>query len=726
MNVVITGHRTPHTVIRIPPATRESRMPGGPARTLAALLLAAGLAGASPPLPQTAGVVVRRGTDAPVAGALVSLIDGTGRVLARSVTGRDGRFRIDAEPAGPYSLHVEAIGLRPHRSGPFAPGGETRVELAADRVELAPLPDASGASLCVVRPGPETAVGTVLGEARKALEIEAWARSVNRFQYDVFQYERRLAAGDRIDIERSRLLDAVMSGPSRSRPAAELAEQGYARSTPRGEVLFAPDVDVLLSDRFADGHCYRVIREGQGTGALVGLEFAPAATRSIVDLEGVFWLNPRTAELISLEFRYTGLEGAARTRRAGGGIDFRRLPDGLWTVARWWVRTPAPGGLDQFREEGVEVARVVGPDGAEHPVIGRAGLVGTVRDRAGGQPLDSATVELLGTPYTALTNAEGRFYIPELPPGRFRVTFAAPGRAGQAKAAPRDVWLGASQTTLVDLELAARARPQPDARPAPSAADSIRFYLQSLGIVTTQRVDSLIHDALEAKEAGRLLGRVVDQATGRPVAGVLLSIPVGDLTALTGSDGSFRLGDLPAGRYVMHSQMLGFAERRDTIEVLAGLVIEATVALATQAIALAPITVTVRSRWLDQQGFYTRRTDGLAGHFYTRDDIEKKAPTQFTELLRDVPGVTLIHSQAGMTLIRFRRLHSMTVSEIDAVYGCEPGVYYDGIPMNTSIDRLDMIAVPFVEGIEVYVGAATPIEYQHPCGVILVWTRRPR
>ena len=695
--------------------------------TLAVALLVTGLTGARVARQDTVrGVVVRAGTDAPIAGALVTVLGPDGQALGHVVTGRDGRFRLEADTRGvPFSLRIDAIGLRSIESGPWsAEPDDGRFEVPDAPVRLATLPDAADAGQCRLQPGDGSAAGQALGEVRKALRIEAWARSVNHFKYDIFQYERRLGPGDRIVSERSRRVTDVVGSPSRSRPPDELAERGYARHSGRGDLLFAPDVDVLLSPEFAASHCYRVIREGEGTAALVGLAFAPAARGETVDVEGVYWLNARTAELRSVEFRYTGLEEPGAKRRASGGLDFVHLPGGLWSVARSWVRTPAPGEGDQYREEGVEVTRVTAADGDPYPVIARAGLVGTVRDHAGGDPYEGATVELVGTPYNAVTNADGRFFIPELPPGRYRLTFTVPGVS--TRPLPRDVWPGPSQTTLVDLDVET-ATPGPDAaNQAPSAADSIRYYLRSLGIATTQRVDSLIYDALAAKEEGRLLGRVVDQATGRPIGGVLLSLPVAERTALTESDGRFLLGDIPAGRYVMDSQMLGYGERRDTIDILPGLVIEAQVALTTRAIALAPISVTVRSRWLDQNGFYSRRTDGMAGHFFTGDDIRARGLTQFTELFRDVPGVSVIHAQPGMTSIRFRRLHRMTADAIEAVRGCEPGVYYDGIPMNTSIDRLDMIALPFVEGVEVYVGAATPIEYQHPCGVILVWTRRPR
>ena len=174
---------------------------------------------------------------------------------------------------------------------------------------------------------------------------------------------------------------------------------------------------------------------------------------------------------------------------------------------------------------------------------------------------------------------------------------------------------------------------------APTAADSIRFYLRSFGIATTQRVDSLIHDALAAKEEGRLLGRVVDQMTGRPIAGALLSLPTAERSAVTENDGRFFLGDVHAGRYMMDPKMSDTASaghHRDP-------------ARTRHRSAGRAGNPGHRAR-ADQRhgplalarpnGFFARRTAGIAGHFFTRDEIEKKGLTQFTELFRDVPGVS--------------------------------------------------------------------------------------
>jgi hypothetical protein len=148
--------------------------------------------------------------------------------------------------------------------------------------------------------------------------------------------------------------------------------------------------------------------------------------------------------------------------------------------------------------------------------------------------------------------------------------------------------------------------------------------------------------------------------------------------------------------------------------------------MTTRPIALDPISVTVRSRWLDSNGFYERRESGLAGHFFNRAAIDRRAPNQFTELLRDLPGVSMVSDEVGKLQVRFRRVTTMTGSFSDLSRGCEPGVYYDGVPMNLGFDRLHEIPLPFIDGVEVYVGAATPIQFKHPCGVILIWTRRPK
>jgi hypothetical protein len=540
----------------------------------------------------------------------------------------------------------------------------------------------------------------------------------------VYQYERRVADGGSIERESGRRVDNLATSPARTLPAAQLAVSGYARSTPRGEILHAPDGDVLLSPEFAAAHCFRIVVEREG-GARVGLAFEPVGRTQQVEIRGVMWVDRTSAELSTVEYDYTGItEDAAR--RPAGGLEFRRLRDGLWTIAQWWLRSPLPrdaGGA--VRIEGAEVLRVVHLDGSAVPVMGRAHLIGFVQDSTQSAASD-VRVRLLGTDFEATTNADGRFLMPELPAGRFRLA-VVPRGAVETGLGWEDVWLSVNQTTQIELRLD-RVRPRPAAASTPSSIDSVRWVLRSVGIRTTERVDSLIEASLSPGESGRLLGRVFDRSTGRAIAGAEITLWRTPHTAVARHDGRFVVGEIPSGQYVLQTRMLGYVSRSDTVTVPPGLVIEAEIMLTNQPIQLEPITVNVHSRWLDSNGFFERRMAGLKGTFFTRRDIEDKKPALFTDLLRDIPGVNMVSDEVGKMTVRFRRVTTIAgpFASDEATRGCTPDVYYDGIPLNTGFDRLHSIHVPFIDGVEVYLGASTPIEYKHPCGVILIWTRRPR
>lgn len=110
--------------------------------------------------------------------------------------------------------------------------------------------------------------------------------------------------------------------------------------------------------------------------------------------------------------------------------------------------------------------------------------------------------------------------------------------------------------------------------------------------------------------------------------------------------------------------------------------------------------------------FYQRRERGF-GHYFTRWQIEDRNPIEVTDLLRTVPGVSVVPSGAFSNAIRIRR---------GSCRG-SPAVYVDG--MRIFAEDLDIMISPSdMHGIEVYTGiAGAPIEYSSSrCGVILVWT----
>ena len=56
-----------------------------------------------------------------------------------------------------------------------------------------------------------------------------------------------------------------------------------------------------------------------------------------------------------------------------------------------------------------------------------------------------------------------------------------------------------------------------------------------------------------AQNYGTIVGRAYDQATNQPVAGVVVVVDT-ILTATTGSDGTYRIGNIPLGTYTLRPQ----------------------------------------------------------------------------------------------------------------------------------------------------------------------------
>ena len=140
---------------------------------------------------------------------------------------------------------------------------------------------------------------------------------------------------------------------------------------------------------------------------------------------------------------------------------------------------------------------------------------------------------------------------------------------------------------------------------------------------------------------------------------------------------------------------------------------------AAQSLPGVTVEEESRSRRL-LQGFWDRRERGF-GHFVTHDEIVRKDPHDFTDIVRMIPGVN-IRTINGRKLIRMR---GSTGSRGD----CPPQYWVDGMRVeNASPDEFPAIDV---EAVEVYAGAATippqfvPKMTTYACGVIVIWTRLP-
>jgi hypothetical protein len=253
--------------------------------------------------------------------------------------------------------------------------------------------------------------------------------------------------------------------------------------------------------------------------------------------------------------------------------------------------------------------------------------------------------------------------------------------------------------------------------------------------------------AAQAPGVTRIVGRVLDQGNRKPVKAALvtLSLPGSGVvaTAETDGNGRFVFGEIAADVHFIKVERLGYRPREDSVRAVAAQTAEVTVPLGSKPVELAPIAVTVRSRWLALNGFYERRDlDGIKAHIIDRAMIERRMPPMITDLLVEAPGVEVVFVEVGRRTVRFNRHVPMPPeagkgqrSALDPrrtgpdEKGCEPDLYIDGqLHRNTStglskVDDFNVISPIAIEAIEVYAGN-TPLQFHHNCGVILIWTKR--
>jgi Carboxypeptidase regulatory-like domain len=342
--------------------------------------------------PALAAQVVRgdvrdEGTGQPLYGAIVELLDAGGKQVAGTMTDEAGKFALKAPSAGGYVLRAERIGYRSTSAPAFdvALGETVERHLQAPVVPVAlAAVSVEGSDKCVVRPAEGLQSFTLWQEARKALYATQLAGEDRRLRVTVKRYVRLIDPNTMQTRREASYQESLFAEHPFATPisAADLARHGWVRRDAQFTSFYGPDADVLLSDAFADTHCFRVKEGKEKEPGLIGLAFEPVKKHKVADVKGVLWIDARTAELRYLEFRHTGLFGPdIAPHKYGGRVEFGHLPNGAWIVQRWWIRWPQlasglgsgvlPGDLrdiagltrrvDSFREEGGQVLSVIAP-----------------------------------------------------------------------------------------------------------------------------------------------------------------------------------------------------------------------------------------------------------------------------------------------------------------------------------------------------------------------------
>jgi len=484
------------------------------------------------------GVVSERAGGAPVSGVLLSVLDARDSIVAQALSDERGTYDVRLPTIGMYSLDVKRIGVRRMRIAPFAVGeGETRrVDVSIESLPaVLSSVQVRGRTSCVRRPETNVRTAALWDDARAALNAAVISRTQRVGNDTVVRFLRKLDVETwRVLYEDRRRVSASIDRPFRSLPAEELSFHGYIRTNTDGSMdYFAPDADVLLSEAFLDEHCFR-IHEGHGERAgLIGLGFEPIPERKLPDVKGVLWLDPKTAELRTLDFNYTWLPNEQRLVDFGGTVSFFRLPGGRWIVRAWKIRMPE-FGYERLvtRSDGtrMSVGRTSTPqlvriseEGGAVPIdvlLNQTGrLHGTVRlDATTNKPLAGITVALHGTGDSTVTAADGSFEIPLVQPGSYTLVLRHPALDSLGvEHLGRTVEVNPGQSPPLDLVF-------------PSYEDlASRMCAERMDLGRAAIIRFLVVDAATGKPLANtpaILSRVPLDATGKPVADSAVSYDV--------------------------------------------------------------------------------------------------------------------------------------------------------------------------------------------------------
>ena len=274
-----------------------------------------------------------------VSGALVALLDSAQRVVVEGVSGETGT-RVLTAPPGSYRIRVRRIGFRPFLSEPVSVPVSDELLLRFDsrRVQLESVVVTSRSECGPIDPSEQT-LATIWDEIAKALRSRQLSvRDLDGIA-NYYVYRKTMRASGRVVSSDTTFRKLGTSKPFGVRDPAILARDGYVfGNEATGWTYYAPDETVLLSEQFAATHCFRAVRDKDRSGQ-VGIEFNPVKGRSMPEIEGVLWVDQRTAELRELTFRFVN-SGVLEKGRAGGFTRFRRVPSGAWIVDAWALKAP--------------------------------------------------------------------------------------------------------------------------------------------------------------------------------------------------------------------------------------------------------------------------------------------------------------------------------------------------------------------------------------------------
>ncbi len=302
----------------------------------------------------------------------------------------------------------------------------------------------------------------------------------------------------------------------------------------------------------------------------------------------------------------------------------------------------------------------------------------TVRDAGTTEALAGVVIELSGLRERHVTGDDGTATF-DVPAGRYRLTVRKSGYATIERTIEDDLPVARAIRTIVMMR-----------RPAESNLDA----------------------------PASLLVQVTEFGSERPIAAAEVSLVGGSARQLTNARGMARFGDLRRSPVEVAVQRIGYATRTEPVLLEAGRTTLAKVAMTVEAVALAPLEVVARSRFLEKKGVYWRIDHDRVTHLFDSDDLVERMRERDSPLLGHaftrLPGLYVWYFGGPMFVGRGM---------------CEIPVYWDGIMHGNPYGHFDDIPPEAVELVEVYTGPRTPKRFQrwpgdlNDCGAILFWSK---
>lgn len=521
------------------------------ARRVVSAFIALALAASSALTQSVRGSVADAG-GVPVPGVLIQLIATDSSIAARTLSNELGNFLLAAPRAGTYRVRTLRIGFKPVLSEPvtLTAGQEVPQQIALSNVSL---------GLDTVRVGGRAVCGKAYDAGSMTVAIWEQARAAmtstaitggmrNIFSRRVYYDQLLDNAGFRTVKETQSIETVPVVQPWPAESPANLHQFGYIVEVLDSTVYRAPGMEMLASTVFFQDHCFRLANARERTQ--IAIEFDPTPERRhLADIRGVVTLDRATAQLRSIDFRYVFPENKDLETGARGTVEFVRLANGTWGIARWNIRMPilemsragvvrsnrgvssaeAQVSVKNVRSTGGELAlAMLGPD----TLFSRPPLVlnGTVADSATGRELANVTVGLIGTQSMTKTDARGRFTLSGVLPGEYSLGVRTPGLDSLGT-------LNETSVSITDGKDAIRVRVPTSAQVVNAICGAGRDRVGIPGIVTG--LVSMASGAAPPADT-KITIEWTDRGTNSPRSAALDPGPQGD----------FKLCGVPAGTQV--------------------------------------------------------------------------------------------------------------------------------------------------------------------------------